>query len=73
MVGGEVIVLPTERPVGHHLPPLRVSTIQLLTADHRCLLIVVDMQPASHHFGWLKWGPLLLRGEGTVVLPTAGH
>jgi hypothetical protein len=56
-----------ERLVGHHLPPLkkmRVSMTQLLT--------VVDMQPASRHFGLLKWGLLLLRGERTVVLP-AGH
>lgn len=65
-----------EWPVGHHLPPpkmMRRSMIQLLTADHRCSLTVVDMQSASHHFGRLKWGPLLLRGERTVVLPIAGH
>jgi len=43
IIRGEVIILPTERPIGHHLPPLRVLIIQLLITDHRCLLIIVDI------------------------------
>jgi hypothetical protein len=46
MRGETVPTVIDEWPAGHHLPPPKMrrrSTMQLLTADHKCSLTVADI------------------------------